>query len=256
MSFNSNMNFRVGSFEDIEFHYEHTKPVNERKHGTTNDIRPLSGRRNTHYRVVKIDADTYACRLYETDVVTYHRDGRVLFKTGGWDSQTTRGFMQQCKPYGVTILRERGRNHFAFGISYSYRDLDEASWYVMGNAPLEMNLNTKEVKGYITPTKQVVNRAASKAKRDAFKPFLKWADTFMNTLGIEVPRVSQSAKYSRHEFFNEPQNFSEDQFIDILSDLVYQNWRPVEFKFIKNQIHRHGTVYDIVNLPIGSLHKG
>jgi hypothetical protein len=254
MSFNSNMNFRVGSFEDIEFHYDHTKPVNERKHGTTNDIRPLSGRRNTHYRVVKIDADTYACRLYDTDVVTYHRDGRVLFKTGAYDTQTTRGFMQQCKPYGVTILRERGCNHFAFGISYSYRDLDEASWYVMGNAPLEMNLNTKEVKGNITPTKQVVNRAASKAKREKFKPFLKWADTFMNTLGLELPRP-QNRMIDRH-FINEPDRFSEDDYIDILSAFIYQKWHPVDFKFIKNQIHRQATEYTTVNLPIGSLHKG
>jgi hypothetical protein len=36
------------------------------------------------------DSDTITARLHFTDIVTYHRDGRIVVNTGGYNTNTTR----------------------------------------------------------------------------------------------------------------------------------------------------------------------
>lgn len=45
----------------------------------------------------------FAVRLHSTDVVTFHRDGRIVLNSGGWQTVTTKERMNRYlpAPYGV-----------------------------------------------------------------------------------------------------------------------------------------------------------
>lgn len=236
----SKFDFRIGSFSDAEDKYNNVTPIRGK------DIRPLGDRRKQQNEIIKINDDTYACRLYNTDVATYHRDGRVVLYKGGWDTQTTNAFLCQVLPYGWLYHRENNKSH----LRYSGTD----TWFVMGNMQLTIDTNTNKVSGHLIPTKNLVNREASKIKRARFKPFLTWANSYMNVLGFEVPRIGWGeATVSMHEFNQEPENYGEDKYIEILSHFVHQRYYGLTFEQIKDQIHRENTVYETINLPIGSL---
>jgi hypothetical protein len=51
--------------------------------------------------------DTIAVRLHNTDVVTYHRDGRVQLFTGGWYTVTTKQRMNAYSPARVYSIKGR-----------------------------------------------------------------------------------------------------------------------------------------------------
>ena len=70
--------------------------------GRYEDIRPLGDRRKDTQRVVKIDEDTYAYRHHNTDVVTFHADGRIVVDSGGYITKTTREFLHIYSPFIVS----------------------------------------------------------------------------------------------------------------------------------------------------------
>jgi hypothetical protein len=242
MSYITECNFRIGTFYDLEAKYLTTKPI---KGKVADDIRPLEKRSKQHMRVVKIDDDTYACRLYYTDVAVYHRNGLVKITLNGWNTMSTRNFLYHVLPYGFRINYHNQRVHVANSSAVE-------GWHGMGEA-LTLNSHTGEILGGIQPTKQAVNREESKAKRAKYKPFLAWAKSYMVTLGLEVPR--EHTNISLHEFMNEPENFPEDKYLDVLATFVNQRWyQQKSYEDVKKQLFKEGTVYDTINLPTGSLH--
>ena len=74
-------------FARIEQRYNETKPIR----GWSTDVRPWGNRRRQNEIVRKINDDTYAARLYDTDVVVVHRDGRVRVDIS-YNSQMTNKF--------------------------------------------------------------------------------------------------------------------------------------------------------------------
>ncbi len=50
-----------------------------------------------------------AVRLHHTDVVTWSPNGTVTFRTGGWDSTTTRERLNRYAPGGIGFAIRRGR---------------------------------------------------------------------------------------------------------------------------------------------------
>ena len=240
----------IRSFDEAERRYNKVKPIRGKE---LQDIRPMGDRRKQHARIVKIDDDTYACRMYETNVMTYHRDGRVELTDGGWDTQTTRQFMHACLPYGWGIHRHNGRTHVLrkFSTYLTLAELETAQFFILGNGTtMTINTKTDEIEGFVPPTKQLVNREATKAKRAAFMPFLKWVDSYMNVLGMEIPNVE--SRISVHEYLNEPQNFGEDKFIDILIAFRYRYWR-FSYEALKKELYKEGTIYNTITLPVGGL---
>ena len=93
-------------FEHAERIYANTTPIRGQK--KAKDIRPLGKRYKQWERIVKIDDDIYAFRLYTTDVVIIHRDGTMFINTGGWVSNTTTRFINDHVP---TVRAFRRYNH-------------------------------------------------------------------------------------------------------------------------------------------------
>lgn len=56
------------------------------------DIKPIGPRRHKQMQILKNADCSIACRLYNTDVVTYHADGRIVIQVGGWASIATSEF--------------------------------------------------------------------------------------------------------------------------------------------------------------------
>jgi len=68
----------------------------------------LAGGRDPHYRVIghntaviRVTRAAIAIRYHSTNVITYHRDGRVSFRTGGWYSVTTKDRLNALSPCRV-----------------------------------------------------------------------------------------------------------------------------------------------------------
>lgn len=53
-----------------------------------------------------------AVRLHGTDVVTFHDDGSVTFRTGGWNTSTTRARLNAYAPAGAQFFTRKGRMYF------------------------------------------------------------------------------------------------------------------------------------------------
>ena len=54
----------------------------------------------------RIDADTLAVRLHQTDVVLLHRDGSYTLNSGGWRTATTKERMKEWS--GAWLYQEKG----------------------------------------------------------------------------------------------------------------------------------------------------
>ena len=81
----------ISSFEDAKRHYESIKPIR----GSDN-LRPAcktpNGRRKKHIQIVeRNEGNSYAIRLFETDVVTFHNNNTLELNNGGWATSSTHG---------------------------------------------------------------------------------------------------------------------------------------------------------------------
>lgn len=255
MAFGTSFNFAVRSFEQIESKYNSTKPVREKDRGIQRDIRPMNHRTNKHIRVEKVSDDEYGCVLYDTRVLSYLRDGSIKLTTGGYSTQSTTMFMDSCLPSGWWASRIQGLLHV-------YR-CEIKKYYIVGKAPLIIKDyatdNPVVVSGAVVPTKQVVNRALTKVKRDVYRPFLAFAQGFMEVLNIDVPKPERGDYYApyklRNEFLDKPETIGEDRYLEVLSALSAQYWRGMTYKQIKSMLYRVATVHDTVEMPIGNKQR-
>jgi|APCry1669188910_1035180.scaffolds.fasta_scaffold05789_5 hypothetical protein len=255
MAFGTSFNYAVRSFEQIENRYNSTKPVREKDRGIQRDIRPMNHRTNKHIRVEKISDDEYGCVLYGTRCLTYHRDGSINITTGGYVTQSTTMFLGSCLPQGWWASRTQEKLHI-----YRYTD---KKYYIVGDKEIltikDYDTDNPIVTGAQIPTKKVVNRAETKVKRDMYKPFLSFAQGFMEVLNIDVPKPDRTDYYAtsrlRNEFLDKPETIGEDRYLELLSALCASYWRGQTYKQIKSMLYRTGTVHDIVEMEIGKKQR-
>ena len=62
--------------------------------------------------LVEIDAHAIAVRLHATNVVTYHRDGRIILNTGGWRTSTTKTRLNDYSPARISQRKGEWFAHF------------------------------------------------------------------------------------------------------------------------------------------------
>jgi hypothetical protein len=248
MAYSIEADFRIRGFSEAESKYNSVTPIR----GNTNDIRPLGRRNAQHMRIVKIDDDTYACKLYGTDVATFHRDGRIVYSTGGWDTTSTGNFMSACAPYGWWASKVHNR--------VQLHNRQTSMWYIVANATT-INISTDEITGYIPPTKQVVDRVATKEKRAPYRPFLDFIKTYMVTLNMPVPRIKEQYWDNvelKDKFIDDVTSVPEEMWLDVLAGMVYQSaWSNSQRNHaqVVSQMTKVTAVYKTVALPIGSLQK-
>lgn len=151
--------------------YDATTPIR----GNSQDIRPLKKREHDR-RIVKINDNTYAYRLYSTHVVTCLSDGTIELNMGYWDTPTTREFIDKYTPLRVSRMD---------GITYIngvYVDGEYVSWLPIPSETIFLQMDDKgpmHLKGTIKCYKSAVNRERSKKVRELIKPFLDYCETIL-----------------------------------------------------------------------------
>jgi hypothetical protein len=147
--------------------------------GRSPECKPLGKRRNTHVTIRKDADESIACRLYNTDVVTYHKDGRIDIRLDGWASQSTIAFIEE-------VLNVRGciqHNHAWIGATvqgstqvgmYAMHSQGVNTFRRNGHGDLEFQ-NPMQIKTH------KINRAGANNVRKAYKPF---KDYVMRTMRL------------------------------------------------------------------------
>jgi hypothetical protein len=51
--------------------------------------------------LIRVDKNTIAVQLHHTNVVTFHKDGRIILRTGGWQTVTTKDRLNNYSPVRV-----------------------------------------------------------------------------------------------------------------------------------------------------------
>ena len=77
---------------------------------------------NTYLKIR--DGEAIAVLLHSTDVVTYHKDGRIVLGTGGWQTVTTKERMNRFSPF--RIWSEKGV--WLLSIGTPWREPTQAPW--------------------------------------------------------------------------------------------------------------------------------
>lgn len=173
-------------------HYNSIKPLR----GRTEDVRPLcnttTGRRKKHLRILPTTYDglpAMACRLHNTDVVTYVSDGRVVIDND-YPSMSTNSFASGVLPYGLEVgnrynetwVYEHGRNVYWLPVrtKLELKQYDNGiGWY-----PVEPHIFYKHV----------ADRKVLSAFTKQYKPF---ADHCLNVIKLLGANVEEDREYHR-----------------------------------------------------------
>jgi hypothetical protein len=181
----------LGSYKRALDHYNSITPIR----GRTEDVRPLcnttTGRRKTHLRILPTTYDglpAMACRLYNTDVVIYVSDGRVVIDND-YPSQSTNSFASALTPFGM-VLGRRYNETWVWCRGQAY-------WLPV-RAKLEMEQPDNGIGWYpVEPHtfyKHVANRKVLSAFTKQYKPF---GDHCMNIVKLLGANAQANTEYVR-----------------------------------------------------------
>ena len=100
------------TYQDALEHYESIKPIRGKDW-----LRPIintpNGRRRQHMQIIKHRDNTIACRLYDTNVLTYLPDGEIHFTNGGYATNSTHQFatalLNRWDRYGCSFSSHKGQ---------------------------------------------------------------------------------------------------------------------------------------------------
>ncbi len=86
-----------------EQHEQSIKPIR----GRSPECKPIGNRRHQHLTIRRGSDESIICRMYRTDVLTYHKDGRIEIDLGWWVTQTTLAFISSV--LGRQVVQRHGR---------------------------------------------------------------------------------------------------------------------------------------------------
>ena len=104
-------------------YFRNYEQASQRERSTTpirgKTLKPLgSNRRAQHMQILRLNEGTeleaIACRLYNTDCVTFFKDGRIRLHHGGYITQSTAKFIDRVV-YGGRVTQKGGCLLFSHG---------------------------------------------------------------------------------------------------------------------------------------------
>ena len=142
------------------------KPIRGR--AEDKQCKPLGSRRKT-YAAIRKEEGKAVCKLYHTDVLTYHEDGRIEITMDGWASQTTMSFIESL--LDVRLVRRHNR----IWIRSHAEGNSRLEWNALHST--DANLLTRRADGHVTLHNPVqvctrkINRAEANNVRKQYKAF-------------------------------------------------------------------------------------
>ena len=153
---------RLRTYEQAKEWHDKTEPF--RGKGVNAGIKPL-GHRNRPQFSIRMDGDNVVCRLYKTDVVTYHPDNTISIKDDGYTSQTTANFIDDL----LVPARIQDHNIILFGGTKPTRLIGTAK---IAPIPNTLHYTVLETGKHYTHS---INRKRMSELRKTVAPFMKYA---------------------------------------------------------------------------------
>ena len=172
----------LNTYEKALAHYESIKPIRG-KDWLRPIINTLNGRRRQHMQIIKHRDETIACRLYDTDVLTYFPDGEIHFTSGGYPTTSTHQFASAILSGYLTCNGFKGDTQVAVASGYTV---------VRGTDVLRMRVEPNGVpQGALTlidpPTLYAyyLKRPEMNRRRKEIKPFIKYVSALAKIVDPE-----------------------------------------------------------------------
>lgn len=180
------MGFGFGSLRSVPYlrtyaealsRYNQTNPIR----GSNPPVRPLGKRKNKHLRIDQTEDGAIQCWLYQTPVITFYPDGRVVISPGLYTTHFTCAFIEGILPrvsgrhrLGNMVLDIRGKEY----VVGEYKTLTLR----MGN---DNHWAVEQAEGAWVFG---VNKAKANNVRARFKSFLTFFDGFvkLNTQDVDA----------------------------------------------------------------------
>lgn len=187
------MGFGFGSLHSVPYlrtyaealdRYNQTKPIR----GSNPPVRPLGKRKNKHLRIEQTEDGAIQCWLYQTPVITFHSDGRVVISPGLYTTFFTCAFIENILPrvsgrhrLGNMVLDIRGKEYV----------IDEHKTLTLRRDKDNMHWEVEQAEGAWVFG---VNKAKANNVRARFKSFLTFFDGFvkLNTQDVDATQFDDS----------------------------------------------------------------
>ena len=196
------------SYEKALEHYESIKPIRG-----SNNVRPIcktkNGRRKKHMQIIKRD-DAIACRLYDTDVLTFHKgitweSGLIEYYSGGYISNTTHAFASSILFDGVYFNTKKEVTEVTIGYSPNRQ-----TYHVGRNQTLKLRrMGEPHQRPYyvvIDPPKHLEYYLKRKEYNAHRKPLKEFEEHCVRMTKLCDPKEKQSDRYSVWEGFSNSPN--------------------------------------------------
>lgn len=191
---------RIGSFDQAENFFARTKPV--RSPNWHIRQRPLDNRSAHHKRIQHYarpdGVEVYELILYDTPLVSYYSDGRVVVI--GHPSNSSQLFLSSFLPQGIRAIRRENVTLFEINSGPNLQ------WYQGEHLTFrrDTNANTWVLCGaHIPRTQRKLNLKKAAQIRKAAKPFLIWVKstrTLLNTHTDSPTWIMDSLPLSWEDF--------------------------------------------------------
>lgn len=162
----------IRSYDEAKAHYESVEPI--RGSGCNAGVRPLGYRRKPQFQIIAKEGRVH-CRLYRTDVITFHDHGAITFDAS-YKSDTTARFISdvlnvRCSIFGHKMVLWLGEN------VYNVEGLE-----------------LRNEGGHLVPTRcqqdvvHVIDRKAMGEVRKEIKDFKKFLSGYLKILDGQVEK--------------------------------------------------------------------
>ena len=145
------------------------------------DCKPLGSGHKTH-ATIRRDGEAVICRLYNTDVLTYYPDGRLLINLTGWATQSTCAFIESVAGLGVAIrhnrawVRARPGNNPELGMVALPLRVRGDNWF---RSPPSGYWASYTFENPAAVKVHAINRKGANTVRAMYKPFKDYIKTVM-----------------------------------------------------------------------------
>lgn len=263
MAFSTNVS-HLPYFRDFERASEwerNVKPIR----GKT--IKPLGKRSAQHMQILRYgegtDDERIACRLHETDCVTYYKDGRVHLQHGGYITDRTAKFIDRIIPTGG-VCRRDGYLILSLG-GGKYQIGDNGLWLSAARAPIDPEPFVHHV----------IKRDVAKQVRKLYAPFKQYALALSKLLDgvVDTEGRSMWGRRERFELTEEAQGDNPEHYgalvqqammsaSEVMFDRGTNHWKRVSTQSAVERVidqailrlHRD-EVFEVQTMPRGEYVK-
>ena len=232
---------QLRSYEQALKHYESIKPIRG-----SNNLRPIcattNGRRKKHMQIIKRD-DAIACRLYNTDVLTFHKDGVVEYYSGGYISNSTHAFASSifnhvhfCTKQSVTEVTIGYRKTYHVDPNQTFKMKREGDIWVAIDPPknFEYYLKRKEYNAHRKPLKEFEAHCIRMAK--LCDPKEKQSDRYSVWEGLS--NSPNERGWFQRERYKELTNKDTESWGQLVP-LILENARTRDVKWVEGEYVRN-----------------